>query len=228
LFTYFFQGVYGDMYHSGYGYASYAPYTSPGSPAPSVGHDGSYYGTQQYQFPGAFYQPQIPKKTTYTKKNNTSAQGVVSASQVSDTPPLSADAANPGSNSVNGNKNMMKGSYVKVVSGNGVASPSYQNQTRAGKKSPWSEGNIFSDKQNVPTVTTGPSGNNKLQGKNQNHHPIPHYLVSLHIWACLLEKGCGEYNKYRNYIYFSLQTFPSNNILLYCFSLHLDRRLQDT
>jgi YTH domain-containing family protein len=167
------------MYHSGYGYASYAPYTSPGSPVPSVGHDGSYYGTQQYQFPGSFYQ-QIPKKTTYTKKNNTSTQGVVSATQVSDNPPLSADAANLGSNSVNGNKNMTKGSYTKVPSGNGVASSSYQNQTRAGKKSPWSEGNMFSDKQDVP-VTTGLSGNSKLQGKNQNHHPIPYYMVSLYI-----------------------------------------------
>lgn len=175
----FFQGVYGDMYHSGYGYASYAPYTSPGSPAPSLGHDGSYYGTQQYQFPGSFYQPQIPKKA-YTKKSNNSTQGV------SDTPTLSADVANPGSNNMNGNKNMMKSSYAKVASANGVASSSYQNQTRVGKKSPWSEGNIFSDKQNVPAVTstgstTGLNGNNKLQGSNQNHRPIPHYMVSLQI-----------------------------------------------
>lgn len=173
------------MYHSGYGYASYAPYTSPGSPAPSLGHDGSFYGTQQYQFPGSFYQPQIHKKPTYTKKNNTSTQGEVSTSQVSDTPTLSADAANPGSNSMNGNLNMRKGSYAKVAPANGVASSSYQNQTRAGRNSPWSGANNFSDKQNATSATstgstTGFSGN-KLQGRNQNLRPIPHYMVSLQI-----------------------------------------------
>lgn len=176
-------GVYGDMYHNGYGYASYTPYTSPGSSAPSLGHDGSYYGNQQYQFPGSFYQPQVPKKAPYTKKNNNSTQSAVSTSQVSDTPTLSADAVNPVSNSMIGNKNMTKGSYAKVASGNGVASSSFQSQTRAGKKSPWSEGNILSEKQNVPSMTnsgstTGLSGSNKVQGKSQNHRPFPHYMPS--------------------------------------------------
>ncbi|KAJ4811294.1 evolutionarily conserved C-terminal region 2 [Rhynchospora pubera] len=176
-------GVYGDMYHGGYGYVPYSPYPSPGSPAPSLGHDGSFYGTQQYQFPGSFYQPQIPKKATYTKRSSASTQGDISTSKVSDTATISADATNPGSNSMNGSKNWKKGSYAKVATGNGVATSSYPNQTWVGKKQPWSEGNISSDKQNVPAVTstgstTGLSGNNKLQGKNQNLRPLPHYTPS--------------------------------------------------
>ena len=66
LFVALWQGVYGDngslMYHNGYGYAPYGPYSPAASPVPTMGHDGHLYGAQSYQYPTPYFQSLTPTR----------------------------------------------------------------------------------------------------------------------------------------------------------------------
>lgn len=102
LFTWCFQGVYGDngsslVYHHGYGYAPYAPYSPAGSPVPTMGNDGQLYGPQHYQYP-PFFQPLTPTSGPFTPTSAAHPQGDNSTSVAADQKPLSVEAANGNTN----------------------------------------------------------------------------------------------------------------------------------
>lgn len=81
------QGLYSDMY-----YANYGAYP-PSSPS-TLGHDGSLYGTQQYQYPGPYYQP--PTSSAYGPNLQSGTQNSTTVS--SEKPLLSADTGKTNSN----------------------------------------------------------------------------------------------------------------------------------
>ncbi|XP_038701782.1 YTH domain-containing protein ECT4-like isoform X2 [Tripterygium wilfordii] len=53
------SAVYGDgapvMYHNGYAYPTYGPYSPAATPIPTMGNDGQIYGPQHYQYPSYFH-----------------------------------------------------------------------------------------------------------------------------------------------------------------------------
>ncbi|KAF3636448.1 YTH domain-containing family protein 2 [Capsicum annuum] len=170
-------GVYGDngslVYHHGYGYAPYSPYSPATSPVPSLGHDGQVYGSQQYHYP--YYQPLPPTSTS----NSTPAslpKGEITTSAAA------ADQASPAFQNSSLNAN---GSYGLGTLPGGVAS-GYQDPRLGfdGVRSPipWIDGSMFTDGQVRPVSSnsyTPPFSNGYAapSSKNQNLHP---HLMGLH------------------------------------------------
>lgn len=122
----YFQGVYGDngslVYHHGYGYAPYAPYSPAGSPVPTMGNDGQLYGPQHYQYP-PYFQPLTPSSGPFTPTPAVHPQGEISTSVAADQKPLSVDTANGNSNGVT------NGVSAKGNSFGTFAKQSHQNYT---------------------------------------------------------------------------------------------------
>jgi len=187
------------MYHPGYGYAPYGAYPSPGSPVPTMGHDGQLYGPQHYQYPAPYFQP--PSPTPYASNQAPTSKVVVSTSAAPDQPPIPLDAAKVNTNGVaNGTANGNNGplsqkpsqqnssltsnnSYGRGALPNGLPSSGYQDPgfSYDGIRSPvpWFDP-VFPDAQhrlttnNVPS--TGPHANS-TSGRNQNLRPLPHLMV---------------------------------------------------
>ena len=65
-------GVNNDIYHHGFGYP-YRTYPPPGSPVPTMGHDGQLYGLQHYQYSTPYYQPQAPNGGPYALNQATAS-----------------------------------------------------------------------------------------------------------------------------------------------------------
>ncbi|KAF8403988.1 hypothetical protein HHK36_012098 [Tetracentron sinense] len=201
-------GVYGDngslLYHHGYGYAPYGAYPSPGSPVPTMGHDGQLYGPQNYQYPTPYYQPPTPPNGPYSPSQTTAPQGEVSTSISAEQVPLSVETVNGNCNSVangvcvNGNNGSAppsyqssslnsNGSYGRGVLPGGIPASAYQDPRFGfdGMRSPtWLDGPIFSDGQPRPVTSTSVSStvshmNNFSSGRNQNPRALPH-LMGLH------------------------------------------------
>ncbi|XP_042505489.1 YTH domain-containing protein ECT2-like [Macadamia integrifolia] len=119
-------GVYGDngslMYHHGYGYAPYGPYSPVGSPVPTMGHDGQLYGPQHYQYPTPCYQRPIPSSGPCTHNQSAAPHGDVSTSVAPEQVPLPVEAAKRNINEIaHGNANGNNAS--------GPLKPSYQNSS---------------------------------------------------------------------------------------------------
>jgi hypothetical protein len=202
------QGVYGDngslMYHHGYGYAPYGPYSPAGSPVPTLGNDGQLYGPQHYQYP--FFQPLTPTSGPYTPSPAASPQTDVSASVAADQKPLPVEAANGNSNGVT------NGGSVKGNNASAPLKPTYQNSFvsngsygtgalpgrgpasnyQDGRYSfdvlrspfPWLDGPLLSDGQPRPVTSTAIStsisnGNNVPSSRNQNFRPSTNYMVCM-------------------------------------------------
>lgn len=201
------QGVYGDngslVYHHGYGYAPYGPYSPAGSPVPTMGNDGQLYGPQHYQYP-PYFQPLTPTSGPFTPTTATLPQGDVSTSVAADQKPLPGETANGNSNAVT------NGGSAK---GNSCAAPkqAYQNPSSTlnascerftmpgrtptsgyqdprfgydGVRSPipWLDAPLFSDGQSRPvssTTNTSPvsGGNNLTASRNQTYRPNSQYMV---------------------------------------------------
>ncbi|ONK74313.1 uncharacterized protein A4U43_C03F4960 [Asparagus officinalis] len=192
-------GVYGDVYHPGYGYPSYGAYPSPGSPAPTVGHDGQLYGPQHYQYPAQYYQPPSPANAPYTPSQAPAAKEVVSTSTAPDQPPISLDAAKVHANGVaNGTTTGNNGSVLQKPSPQntsltsngsygrgGIPSSGYQDPRFSfdGMRSPvpWYDSSLFPDAQHRMSTnpSTGSHGTNSTSGRSQNLRPLPH-LMGLH------------------------------------------------
>lgn len=197
-------GVYGDMYHPGYGYASYGPYPSPGSPVPTLGHDGQLYGPQHYQYPTPYYQPPSPASAPYTPNQPPKSKGeVVSTSAAPDQPPISLDAAKVNANGVaNGtanannaavppkpsqqNSTLASNGYGGALP-NGLPSSGYQDPRFSfdGMRSPvpWFDGPVYPDSQHRLTTSNAVSSTgshvNSTSGRSQNLRPLPH-LMGMH------------------------------------------------
>lgn len=203
------QGVYGDngslVYHHGYGYAPYGPYSPAGSPVPTMGNDGQLYGPQHYQYP-PYFQPLTPTSGPFTPTPAVLPQGDVSTSVAADQKPLPVEAANGNSNAVT------SGGSVK---GNNCAAPIKQNYKNSSSSSnasyemvtmpgrtptsgyqdprfgfdgvrspiPWLDAPLFSDGQPRPvsstTITSSISGGNNTASRNQTFRPNSQFMVSI-------------------------------------------------
>ena len=174
------SGVYGDngslLYHHGYGYAPYSPYSPAGSPVPTMGNDGQLYGPQHYQYP-PYFQPLTPTSGPFTPSATVPAQGDVPTSVAADQKPLPVpvEAANGNSNSAaNG------GSTKGRVPTSGYQDPRFGFD---GVRSPipWLDAPLFSDGQPRPvsstTVTSSVSGgNNHNASRNQTFRPNSQFM----------------------------------------------------
>ncbi|XP_042517804.1 YTH domain-containing protein ECT4-like [Macadamia integrifolia] len=203
-------GVYGEngslMYHHGYGYAPYGPYSPAGSPVPTMGHDGQLYGPQHYQYPAPYYQPPTPPSGPYTPNQPTVPRGDVSTSVASEQVPLPVETAKGNSNGIaNGNVDgnntsgplrpsyqnsslNSNGSYLRGVLPGGIPASGYQDPRFGfdGMRSaaPWLDSPIFSDGQPRPVTSSSVSStvshiSNGPSGRNLNLRPVPH-LMGLH------------------------------------------------
>ncbi|XP_074570023.1 YTH domain-containing protein ECT4-like isoform X2 [Curcuma longa] len=201
------QGVYGDMYHHGYGYAPYSPYPSPGSPVPTLGHSNQLYTPQQYQFPAAYFQPLLPTNAPYAAGQNPSSKVDISTSIATDVAPTPIDTTKANSNgiakgSTNNNNVVAKvkqsqhntasntgGVVGKSTSSGGQPSSSGYQDLRYGFDGMWSpiswyDGSVFADGQQRHTSTNNASSMsphvaNTTSIKNQNLRPLPP-LMGMH------------------------------------------------
>nr|XP_009398525.1 PREDICTED: YTH domain-containing family protein 2-like [Musa acuminata subsp. malaccensis] len=201
-------GVYGDMYHHGYGYAPYGPYPSPGSPVPTLGHNGQLYGPQHYQFPATYYQPPTATSAPDTTSQTPSSKREVSTSTAASLPSIPVDTTKSDSNetvkaSTNGNNGSAKlkpsqqnsslnsnGSLGKGAFPGGHPSSGYQDP-RFGfdgmwSPVPWYDSLMFPDGQQRPTTA-----NTVSSTRNQNLRPLPQ-LMGMHAPR---PAGAGMVNK---------------------------------
>ncbi|GAB4856144.1 hypothetical protein Ancab_024785 [Ancistrocladus abbreviatus] len=193
-------GVYGDngslMYHHGFGYAPYGPYSPASSPVPTIGHDSQLYGHQQYQYPSPYFSPVTPPSETYTVTPAAAPQGDLSTT--SGQSPFTVEMANGNGNTIsNGSGKGTNGSapirptyqnssfglndsYGRTAFLSGVSASGYQDPRFGfdGMRSPipWLDGPIFSAGQ--PRTVSSNShassvshANNAPSSGNQNLHP---------------------------------------------------------
>ncbi|KAJ8574027.1 hypothetical protein K7X08_010538 [Anisodus acutangulus] len=215
-------GVYGDngslMYHHGYGYAPYSPYSPAISPVPTLGHDGQLYGSQQYHYP--YLQPHPPTSGSNTTPAALPKGEIATSAAAADQASLSVDSANGNSNvvangGVKGNTGPLpvrpqfqnsslnaNGSYGLGALPGGVAS-GYQDPRLGfdGVRSPipWIDGSIYSDGQARTSNSFTPSFSNGYaapSSKNQNVHP---HLMGLHNPRP--SSGVNTTNGYMNRMY---------------------------
>ncbi|URE04217.1 YT521-B-like family domain containing protein [Musa troglodytarum] len=190
-------GVYGDMYHHGYGYASYGPYPSPGSPISTLGQNGQLYGSQHYHFPATYYQPPTSTSAPYTTAQTSGSNGEVSTSAAVNIPPIPADTAKAishgttkaSSNSNNGSAKTkpfsLCCSFDKGALPGGHPPAGSQDPRFDGMWSPvpCSDVSIFPDgQQRPPTTTASPMISHTGSTTsiiNQNLRPLPH-LMRMH------------------------------------------------
>ncbi|CAN4115294.1 unnamed protein product [Withania somnifera] len=198
-------GLYGDngslIYHHGYGYASYGPYSPATSPVPAVGHDGQLYGSQQYHYP--YFQPLPPTSTSNTTPASQPKGEAASSTAAADQSSISVDSAN-------GNSVVIANGGVKGNTGSMSVRPAFQNSSLNANGSyglgtfpggvpsgyqdprlgfdgvrspiPWVGGSMFTDGQARPVTSNSfmPSFSNGYaapSSKNQNVHP---HLMGLH------------------------------------------------
>jgi hypothetical protein len=218
-------GVYGDngslVYHHGYGYAPYAPYSPAASPVPTMGHDGQLYGAQHYQYPTPYFQSVAPPSGAYST-SAAPAKGEIASSAAADQASLPVDSTNSKSNGI-ANSGSAKGnngtapargthqnssfnlsvSYGRGGLPGGIPASSYQDPRFGfdGLRSPipWLEGPYFSDGQARPVTTssmTSIANGNGVPSKNQAFRP---HLMGLHHPSPI--SGMNTANGYVNRMY---------------------------
>ncbi|XP_020081151.1 uncharacterized protein LOC109704697 isoform X2 [Ananas comosus] len=182
-------GMYGDMYHHGYGYAPYGAYPSPASPVPTVGHDGQIYGPHPYQYPAPFYQTPTVTNASKVPNQTSTTQTEVSTSPASDKPVAPIDTAKTGCNGiVNGIANRKSGSapfkksqqYVPLTSNGSYVKGALPGGLPA---MPFFDGPVYSNGQHRPSTPTSmpyvlKNANTPL-ARNQSQRPLPH-LTGMH------------------------------------------------
>lgn len=194
-------GVYGDIYHHGYGYAPYGAYAPPGSPVPTMGHDGQLYGPQHYQYPGPYYPPLTPTSSAFTPANQLhSSQVDVSTPVSSEQMTATADAAKANANGIsNGSSNLNNGTAPPRPSPENPSISSNGSYGRGAVQSglpsgypdsryaydgvcspiPWLDSSAFPDGQHRLATTSSISSpvfhvGNNASTRNQNLRPFPH------------------------------------------------------
>ncbi|KAK4492226.1 hypothetical protein RD792_003026 [Penstemon davidsonii] len=191
-------GAYGDngslMYHHGYSYAPYSPYSPAVSPVPTLGHDGQVYGAQQYHYPNPYYPSLTPTSGPYPTPA-APTKGEIAASAAADQAPLSVDSTNSKFNSggAKGNNGTVpmrpayqntsfnvNGSYGRGALPGGYPASAYQNPSFGydGLQStiPWLENPYFFDGHQRPVTSSSmtsaiASGNGVPSSRNQNYRP---------------------------------------------------------
>ncbi|RRT46976.1 hypothetical protein B296_00047510 [Ensete ventricosum] len=205
-FPVYCQGVYGDMYHHGYGYAPFSQYPSPGSTVPTLAHNSQLYGPQHYQYTATYYQPPIPTGAPYKPNQTSSSEREVSTSAAADLPPIPVDTTKSNSNgtakgSTNGNNESAKTnpgqqnlllnpgvSFGKGALSGGLPPSGYQDPRfgfdGAWSSVPWFDGTLYPDGQQRPATGNAVSSmtshnHNTMSTRNQNFCPLPH-LMGMH------------------------------------------------
>ncbi|KAK0603544.1 hypothetical protein LWI29_006083 [Acer saccharum] len=201
------SGVYGEngsvVYHHGYGYAPYAPYSPATSPVPTMGNDGQLYGPQHYQYP-QYFQPLTPTSGPYSPSPVAPPPGDISTSTAADQKPLTVETTNVKSNGV------ANGGSMKGTNGAAPFKPTYQNSSFNSNNTygrgaltsrvpasgyqdprfnfdgmrspvPWLDGSMISDAQHRPVTSTAfnssiSNGNNVASSRNQNYRPNSHFM----------------------------------------------------
>ncbi|XP_019463716.1 PREDICTED: YTH domain-containing family protein 1-like [Lupinus angustifolius] len=178
------SGLYGDngsmLYHHGYGYAPYAPYSPAGSPIPTMGNDGQLYGPQHYQYP-QYFQPLTP-----TSGGSFAPTATVPPQREIATSVAAADKKSLPVETANGNSNgVANGGNTK---GRGPTS-GYQDPRFVfdGARSPvhWVDAPLFSDAQQKPASSSSitssvPGGNNSTASRNQTFRPNSQFMGLQH------------------------------------------------
>lgn len=191
-------GVYGDngslVYHHGYGYTPYGPYSPAATPVPAVGHDGHIYGAQQYQYPTPYFQSLTPTSGSHATPATT-GKGEIATSAATDQASLPVEsnsksngvANNGGTKGGNGSAPArvayqnssfnVNGSYGRgTLPASGFQDPRYGFD---GLQSPipWMENPYFTDGQTRPvtssSMTSIPNSNGFTSSRNQNYRPHP-------------------------------------------------------
>lgn len=191
------------MYHHGYGYAPYGPYSPAGTPVPTIGNDGQLYGPQHYQYP-PYFQPVTPPSGPFSPTPAV-PQSEVSTSLAADQKPVPMEAANGNSNGAT------NGGSVKGNNGATPGKQAYQNSSFSSSAShgrggmpgcipttgyqdprygfdglcshvPWLDGPLISDRQPRPVASAAISssisgGNNITASRNQNFRPSSQFMV---------------------------------------------------
>lgn len=191
------------MYHHGYGFAPYGPYSPATTPVPTVGHDGQLYGAQHYQYPTPYFQSLTPTSGPFPTPA-APAKGEIAASAAADQAPLS-DSTNSKSNGLansggaKGNNGSAparatyqntsfnsNGSYGRGPLPGGVPASGYQDPRYGydGLQSPyqWLDNPYFSDVQ--PRTVTSSSMNSSISNGNsvpssRNQNFRPHMMVCI-------------------------------------------------
>lgn len=110
------------MYHHGYGYTPYGPYSPAASPIPTLGHDGQLYGPQHYQYPTPYFQSMPPTNGQYPSPA-APGKGDLTTLLAADQVPLPMDSSNSKSNGI------IKGVATKGNNGTALTRPTYQNSS---------------------------------------------------------------------------------------------------
>lgn len=177
------------MYHPGYGYTPYGPYSPATSPVPALGHDAQMYGAQHYQYPSPYFQSLTPTSNPYPSMP-APAKGEITTPVVADQATLDSTNSKPnGMANSGGAKNNgtysgrvgYNGSYGRGTVPGGV--PSYQDPRCAyeGMQSPmpWLDSPYFADGHSRPltnsAMTSSFSYGNGFPSRNQNYQP--HLMV---------------------------------------------------
>ncbi|KAB2015368.1 hypothetical protein E1A91_D08G020500v1 [Gossypium mustelinum] len=222
------SGVYGDngslMYHHGYSYAPYGPYSPAASPVPTLGNDGQLYGPQHYQYP-PFFQPMTLTSGPFTPNPAAPSHGELLTSAAADQKPLPVETPNSNSNGV------ANGGSVKGNNGPGAIKPSYPSSFNTnnsygrgpppgsvptsgyqdprygfdGFRSPipWLDGSMFSDGQHRPVSSPAMNSlvskaNGFPSSRNQNFRSNSNYM-GLHHPGTM--SGMGTAHGYVNRMY---------------------------
>ncbi|GMI74236.1 evolutionarily conserved C-terminal region 2 [Hibiscus trionum] len=204
------NGVYADngslMYHHGYGYAPYGPYSPATSPVPTLGSDGQLYGPQHYQYP-PFFQPMTLTNGPFSSNPAAPPHGEFVTSATTDQKPLPIETVNLNSNGVPNGGNVkggngadaIKPSYPNSFNSNniygrgaptgGVPTSAYHDPRYGfdGFQSsiPWHDGSMYSDGQHRPVTSTGinysvSKANGFPSSRNQNFQLNSNYMGLQH------------------------------------------------
>lgn len=193
------------MYHHGYGYTPYGPYSPAASPIPTLGHDGQLYGPQHYQYPTPYFQSMPPTSGPYPAPAAT-GKGEIATTVAADQAPLpkSNGIASKGNNGTplsrptyqNSSFNA-NGSYGRGALPGGIPASGYQDPRFAfdGLHSPipWIETPYFSDAQPRPITSSSMTsavgnGNNVPSSRNQSYRP--HIMVGLLVTSLVMLGYC--------------------------------------
>ncbi|KAL6976962.1 hypothetical protein U1Q18_025750 [Sarracenia purpurea var. burkii] len=181
-------GVYRDnsslMYHHGYGYAPYGPYSPAGSPVPTMGHNGQLFGAQHYQYPTPFFQ-------TLTPTTNGSSYGIGNNGGIKGSSGSAPTKQSYPNLSFNSNGSFGSGGHPA----SGFHDPRFGFDDLRSSV-PWSDGLIFSNTQprhviNTSMVSSISHASSAPASRNQNFCPHSH-LIGLHQARPMSSTGTAE------------------------------------
>ncbi|EPS63062.1 hypothetical protein M569_11723, partial [Genlisea aurea] len=211
-------GAYGEntplMYHPGYSYSHYPPYSPVGSPVPALAHDGQLYGSQQYQYPSPYFQSMAPPTNGPYSNPTAVRKGEMAASTPSEQAPLPVDStkskssgiANNGGLKANNGPMMSRaaypnssfnmngsygcGSFCGAIPASGFQDPRYV-YDGLHSPMPWMDSTYYSDGQ--PSLVTSSSTTASVPNVLQHPRPLSGLNAASGYINQLYPKLYGDY-----------------------------------